>query len=178
MYRNGFTVGDGPLRDYESPDNKKFLSDMMKGYVPQELINQMGTDQIDVDLNDKRGEEYKEPPKPSFTSFSGGGTSLGGVPDNNPYVDVSNVDVKAEPPKVDKSKPTTRVQLRLHTGKTVEVELNLDTKVLELSNYAMSMAPVNGEFQLVGGFPPKPADISKTIEEAGLDDAKVIQKVL
>jgi len=110
------------------------------------LINAKGTDEIDVDLDDKRAEPYKEPPKPKYVAFSGGGTSLGGAQSENPFEQVAHTDMKAEPPKVDKSKPVTKVQLRLHTGKTVEVELNYDTRVSELSTYAMNLAPVNGEF--------------------------------
>jgi len=41
------------------------------------------------------------------------------------------------------------------------------------------LAPVNGEFQLIAGFPPKPLlDVSQTVEEAGLEDSKVTQKLL
>jgi hypothetical protein len=37
LYRNGFTVDHGPLRDLESPENKSFLQDLSLGYVPQEV---------------------------------------------------------------------------------------------------------------------------------------------
>jgi len=43
----------------------------------------------------------------------------------------------------------------------------------------LSLAPVNGEFQLIAGFPPKPLlDVTQTVEEAGLEDSKVTQKLL
>jgi hypothetical protein len=43
----------------------------------------------------------------------------------------------------------------------------------------MMAAPVDGEYQLVHGFPPKPLnDPSKTIEEAGLKGASITQKII
>jgi len=45
---------------------------------PDELTVQAeGKDPV-VDLMDKTTEEYKEPPKPAYVKFSGGGMSLGG----------------------------------------------------------------------------------------------------
>jgi hypothetical protein len=35
LYRNGFTVGNGPLRDPEAPENRRFLMDLMAGVLPQ-----------------------------------------------------------------------------------------------------------------------------------------------
>jgi len=43
----------------------------------------------------------------------------------------------------------------------------------------MLAAPVDGDYQLVFGFPPKPlADPSLTIEQAGLKNAAITQKIL
>jgi len=35
LYRNGFTVNDGPLRDLTSPENRLFLACLELGEVPQ-----------------------------------------------------------------------------------------------------------------------------------------------
>jgi hypothetical protein len=43
----------------------------------------------------------------------------------------------------------------------------------------MMAAPVDGEYQLVAGFPPKPlSDPMKTIQEAGLKSASITQKII
>ncbi len=34
LYRNGFVVDDGPLRDFHEPANTRFLNDLMRGVVP------------------------------------------------------------------------------------------------------------------------------------------------
>jgi len=44
----------------------------------------------------------------------------------------------------------------------------------DIHNFVMCAAPIDGEYQLVSGFPPKPlADASKTIEQAGLKNAAI-----
>ena len=37
LYNNGFQIDDEEFRDYEAPENKKFIEEMKSGYVPQEL---------------------------------------------------------------------------------------------------------------------------------------------
>lgn len=34
LYRNGFVVNDGPLRDPTTPENKEFLEHLVKGEIP------------------------------------------------------------------------------------------------------------------------------------------------
>ena len=51
--------------------------------------------------------------------------------------------------------------------------------VSDIHAFVMNAAPVDGEYQLVSGFPPKPLDDpSKTIEQAGLKNAAITQKIL
>ena len=35
MYRNGFTVDDGPIRDLTSPESRAFLASLESGDVPR-----------------------------------------------------------------------------------------------------------------------------------------------
>jgi UBX domain-containing protein 1 len=37
VYQNGFVVDDGEFREYDTPVNKEFMSELNKGYVPKEL---------------------------------------------------------------------------------------------------------------------------------------------
>ena len=49
----------------------------------------------------------------------------------------------------------------------------------DIHEYIMNAAPVDGDYQLVFGFPPKPlTDTSKTIEAAGLKNAAITQKIV
>ena len=46
--------------------------------------------------------------------------------------------------------------------------------VADIHEYIKVAAPVDGEYQLVSGFPPKPlTDSTKTIQEAGLKNAAI-----
>ena len=59
------------------------------------------------------------------------------------------------------------------------VEFSVNSSVASVFDYVMSVAPVEGEFQLMTGFPPKPLDNpSLTIKAAGLKNAAVTQKIL
>jgi UBX domain-containing protein 1 len=37
LYRNGFTINDGPLRDLTAPENIAFIKDLERGVIPQGL---------------------------------------------------------------------------------------------------------------------------------------------
>ena len=51
-------------------------------------------------------------------------------------------------------------------------EFNVDQTVSAIHQYVMSIAPVDGSYSLMTGFPPKPlTDSSLTILKAGLKGA-------
>lgn len=82
-------------------------------------------------------------------------------------------------PTVNESAPQTTVQIRFHNGTTASLTLNLTHTVNDIHNYVMTAAPVDGEYQLIAGFPPKPLlDPNQSIEKAGLKGAKITQKII
>jgi UBX domain-containing protein 1 len=172
VYKNGFSVDDGPFRDISVPENKKFMDEVEKGYIPQELVDQ-GKTELAIALEDKKKEEYKEPvPEKKFQAFVGGGTSMGGVRSEGLGI---NKDVEFF---VDKNQPIAKINIRLHTGDTVTQEFNLYHSVGDIFHYVSSVAPVSGSFTLVEGFPPKPlADMDKTIEQLRLNGSTLIQRL-
>ena len=49
----------------------------------------------------------------------------------------------------------------------------------DIHGFVMNAAPVEGEYQLISGFPPKPlTDPSATVEAAGLKNAAITQKIV
>ena len=49
----------------------------------------------------------------------------------------------------------------------------------DIHAFVMAAAPVEGEYSLVTGFPPKPlADPSATLESIGLKNAMIQQKIM
>eukprot|EP01017_Pseudomicrothorax_dubius_P005554 TRINITY_DN1142_c0_g1_i1.p1 TRINITY_DN1142_c0_g1~~TRINITY_DN1142_c0_g1_i1.p1 ORF type:complete len:240 (+),score=75.04 TRINITY_DN1142_c0_g1_i1:128-847(+) len=174
LYENGFTINNGEFRDYTDPRNQAFVAELKEGRVPAELRQQYPNG-LEVDLEDKRQEKYRPPTPPKYIAFSGKGVSFGG----QEAARTEQVNVQAAPlPSVDQSKPTTTVQLRLHNGQTVRLTLNNDARVEALFTYVMMAAPVDGSFELISGFPPKPlSDVTQTLEDADLLDSTVIQRL-
>ena len=39
IYRNGFTIDDGPLRSFEAKASQLFINDIIDGFFPYELKN-------------------------------------------------------------------------------------------------------------------------------------------
>ena len=123
--------------------------------------------------SDKKKEEYKEPiPEKKFQAFIGGGTSLGSIKSEGLGIN-KNVQFF-----VDKSSPTTNINIRLHTGESICQEFNLYHSVADIFQFVTQVAPVMGSFQLVEGFPPKPlVNMDKTIEELKLQGTSITQRL-
>ena len=82
-------------------------------------------------------------------------------------------------PKVDESKPKTQIQFRFHNGQRATLEVNTTHTIADLHAYVMSVAPVDGTYSLISGFPPKPIsdNTSQTLEDAKLLKAAITQKL-
>jgi UBX domain-containing protein 1 len=109
---------------------------------------------LHVVLNDKREEDYKEPPKPSYVAFSGAGQSLGGDSLGSGSAVSSSLGAGSVP-VVDPSKPVTTIQLRLINGKRSKAQLNTTHTVQDLCNFVAHESPSDA-FVLIGGYPPVP----------------------
>ncbi|WAR01526.1 NSF1C-like protein [Mya arenaria] len=117
LWKDGFSVNDGPLRDFKDPANQDFLGAISKGEVPQELIREARGGEVNLNMEDHRTENYVKP-KASLKAFAGEGHTLGSPA---PTVVTSSPASKASsPPKsslrLDESKPTTTIQIRLADG--------------------------------------------------------------
>ena len=51
VYKNGFMIDNGPFRSIEVPENKKFMEEVEKGFIPQELVTQ-GYKELGIALED------------------------------------------------------------------------------------------------------------------------------
>jgi len=150
------------------------MKELNEGYVPQEIRGQY-KDGVSVGLEDRRKDEYVPPPPPKYVAYSGAGVSMGGVQGQGLSVDKSAGGL----PPIDESKPKTTIQIRFHNGEKASITINTDRRVSDIHEYIMNAAPVDGDYQLVFGFPPKPlSDPSKTIEEAGLKSAAITLKIV
>ena len=60
VYRNGFILNNGPFRDVSIPQNRKFLEDVEKGNIPDEIIENGITD-LGILLVNRKAETYYPP---------------------------------------------------------------------------------------------------------------------
>jgi len=188
FWRNGFTVGDGPLRIYEDPENALFLESLKKSECPRELEPSNRDSTVQVRLM-RRHEKcpVKEQKHPQFQGVGRTlGSSISSVPEpsttsnpspsapepsttSNPSPSVSGRSAtnesiaNSQPSKglaVDYLKPFTSVQLRLSDGTRMVVRLNHHHTVGDIRAFISATSPgVAPSYKLqVMGFPPKPLD--------------------
>lgn len=175
LYSNGFSVNDGPFRNYTDPENQTFMAQLNQGRVPAELQAITKGRPVAVNLQDKRQEEYHPPPPPSYVAFSGSGQSVSATRSQP----IGTVNLAAPDPPFQPSLPTTTVQIRFHNGQRKNITVNLGSTIQLLYEYVTFAAPVEGAFQLVSGFPPKHLDnIWESIEDSGIAGSAVIQKLV
>lgn len=185
LYRNGFTVDNGPLRNASSPENKEFISSLEKGEIPIEL--RATHRRLDVQLVDKREEEYVAPPPPAYVAFSGLGGSLRSATtatESDAFVFSADILSDVAPIVLDNTQPTTTIQIKTPTGKPLRLKINHSHTVLQVAAHissvsAASASASNNNFVLMSGFPPiEIVDPTQTIAEANLLGASISQKFI
>lgn len=99
LYQNGFTVDGGELREYNTEENKEFMKELNKGYVPEELRKKYNK-AIGIALEDRRKEVKRPPTPPKYVAYSGAGQSLASATGVGGEVNKDSADGK---PVVDES---------------------------------------------------------------------------
>lgn len=179
LWSNGFTVGDGELRSFQDQANAEFLRSITIGQIPQELLNEDGTE-VHVNMEDHRNEEY-EKPKAKMVAFSGQGYTLGSTSSS---MDVSSAPAaptqssNVDPVVVDDSKPKTTLQIRLKDGSRIRKEFNHSHTVGDVIA-AVTSASATDNFVLMTTFPNRQlTDTKQTLAEANLLNSMVVQKMV
>ena len=129
IYKNGFILDNGEFRNKNDPANKKFMEDVEKGYIPQELVKKGITD-LGIEMDDHRDEDY-EPPKEEkkFQAFTGLGKSISSVNTQGLKID------KYATTNVDYTKPTCKVNIRLFNGEVASEDFNLNQTLRDVFNF-------------------------------------------
>jgi len=181
FWSNGFSIDNGPLRDFNDPDNKSFLDSIAKGEVPAELRRHARNAEVHVNMEDHREEEYVKP-KETLKAFSGEGYMLGSPMPNivsdtsTPAPDLS--DRQTSVYQVDESKPTTSIQIRLADGTRLVTKFNHDSSIGDIRNVVRNARPNTGNFNLMTTFPNKVlSDDKVTISDAKLLNAVIVQRM-
>ncbi|XP_045507121.1 NSFL1 cofactor p47 [Colias croceus] len=186
LYREGFTVDNGPIRQYQDSENSEFLSCIRRGEIPPELS---GGGEVRVSLEDRRHEEC--PRTMSKTqAFTGKGHLLGSP---TPATVGATVPVAAQPGdrsanqraaqlavRVDETAPVTTVQFRLADGSRLTGRFNHTHTVEDLYQYVSTAEPSYQiqPFVLLTTFPSvELSDRSITLGNAKLLNTTVLQRL-
>ncbi|KAK6918824.1 SEP domain, partial [Dillenia turbinata] len=183
LWSNGFTINDGPLRRLDDPANAPFLESIRKSECPKELEPEDRAIPVYVSLV-RRRENYPEPEKRQFP-FQGVGRTLGSG-SSATATGEAEVAPPVIPPVpcmglvVDETLPSTSIQLRLADGTRMIARFNHQHRISDIRAFIDASRPDGTRtYQLqTMGFPPKQlTDPNQTIEEAGLANSVVIQRL-
>lgn len=185
VYSTGFTVDDGELRLYEDPKNREFFESITRNEIPAELRKQ-GRSMVHVNVEDHLHENYvKQAPK--FKAFTGCGQTLGSptpaTTDDIPVVSgdpVANEANANQQLNVQQDQPTTMISIRLADGGRLSTRFNLTHTIEDIRRFINNARPqyVNRSYALLTTFPNKElANDSETIQQAGLQNAAILQRL-
>jgi len=176
LWKNGFTFDDGPLRDYNDSGNANFIDAIKRGQIPRE-IQQLGND-ILVELQDSRGQDWVEPPK-VLKPFSGQGQKLGSATTNSNSMETKTSSIPSSPPlQIDDSKPVTTILIRCADGTRLSGKFNHFHTIQDIRRFIDSSKGSKLNYDICYSFPQKViSDENLTIEAAALVNSVVIQKL-
>ncbi|XP_016958705.1 NSFL1 cofactor p47 [Drosophila biarmipes] len=188
LWSQGFSIDGGELRHYDDPQNKEFLETVMRGEIPQELL-EMGR-MVNVDVEDHRHEDFKRQAAPQ--TFKGSGQKLGS-PVANVVTEAPTVPVALSPDEtanqeasardalnLNSEAPSTTLQIRLADGSRLAAQFNLTHTVSDIRRFIQTARPQYSasNFILVSSFPTRElSDDNSTIEKAGLKNAALMQRL-
>jgi len=187
MWQNGFSIDDGPLRAYSDQENREFLTQVMNGHIPRELVREARGGEVMVNMEDHKDKPYEQP-KVKAKPFQGSGNVLGslepaeeGTPipicSDNSSATLSESEAQKQV-NVDTSKPMTTLQVRLASGGRLIVKLNESNTISDLRQYVRLMRPdTPTNFSLHTTFPNKEhTDDSATLKDAALLGAAILMR--
>ncbi|XP_042518907.1 plant UBX domain-containing protein 4 [Macadamia integrifolia] len=182
FWTNGFSINDGPLRRFDDPENASFLKSIRNSECPEELEPADRSSAVHVNLIRKE-ENFPEPQK-QHVPFQGVGRTLGGNATSAAPPGPSPPLNSAPPPSmglvVDENLPSTSIQLRLADGTRMVARFNYHHTISDILAFIEASRPGGaGTYQLqTVGFPPKQlTDMTQTVEQAGLANSVIIQKL-
>ncbi|XP_024149657.1 NSFL1 cofactor p47 isoform X2 [Oryzias melastigma] len=186
LWKSGFSLDDGELRNYSDPGNANFLDAIRRGEIPLELRQRTRGGQVNLDMEDHRDEDYVKP-KMAFKAFEGEGQKLGSatpelvsVPPLSQQDQAANEAQASASVNLDPSQPTTNIQIRLADGGKLVQKFNHTHRVSDLRQFVAAARPTMAarEFVLMTTFPNKElSDESLTLQQANLLNAVIVQRL-
>lgn len=184
FWRQGFTVGDGPLHRYDDPANEAVLRELNQGRVPVLLLDVEFGQDVDVQVYKKTEEDYV-PPRRRPGGYHGQGHRLGSpVPGEvigveEPTEAASSSEAATTAPADPEPLGDTPVQIRFANGKKLLHRFDSSQPVSDVYLFVASHAyndAAGREFTLNHAFPVKVIDADGTVGDAGLKNAVIVQR--
>ncbi|KAM6976724.1 NSFL1 cofactor p47 [Aplochiton taeniatus] len=186
LWKTGFSLDEGDLRNYSDPANAIFLESIRRGEIPLELRQRARGGQVNLDMEDHRDEDFSRP-KVAFRAFGGEGQKLGSatpelvsVPAGTHQDQAANEAQATSSVTLDPSQPVTNIQIRLADGGKLVQKFNHTHRVSDVRQYVVSARPAMAatEFVLMTTFPNKElTDESQTLQDASLLNAVIVQRL-
>ncbi|KAJ4430325.1 hypothetical protein ANN_22538, partial [Periplaneta americana] len=142
LWKEGFSINDGSIREYADPENAEFLQSVRRGEVPLELVREARGNEVHLNMEDHRHEEYI-PTRHKVKAFSGKGHVLGSpspatIGITMPFDDkdrAANEEQAKTSVAVDSSLPVTTVQIRLADGSRLVGQFNHFHTIADVRRY-------------------------------------------
>lgn len=187
LWKEGFSINDGAVREYADPANGEFLESVRRGEVPAELIREARGNEVHLNMEDHRHEEHV-PHKSKVQAFSGKGHVLGSPSPATIGItmplDEKDKTINEEQAKnsisVDSSRPVTTIQIRLADGSRLVGQFNHTHTIADVRRFITVARPQyeHQVFSLLATFPRKElSDNAQTLDEAGILNAAVLQRL-
>ncbi|KAK4354116.1 hypothetical protein RND71_026310 [Anisodus tanguticus] len=167
---------------FDDPENASFLESIRLSECPKELepADRKTSDRVNL----TRSEEDCLVPEKRHAPFQGMGIALGAVSVESTVVSSFTAAPAPSAPSVglvvDEMQPSTSIQVRLADGTGMVSRFNLQHSIRDIQGFIDASrpgGPRSYKLQTVA-FPPKElADLDQTIEQAGLANSVVIQKL-
>jgi len=186
LWKAGFSLDEGELRDYSDPGNALFLESIRRGEIPLELRQRARGGQVNLDMEDHRDEDFSKP-KAAFRAFGGEGQKLGSAAPEvvspnrmNLQEQAANEEQATASITVDQSQPVTNIQIRLADGGRLVQKFNHTHRVSDIRQFVVGARPAMAatEFVLMTTFPNKElTDEGQTLKDANLLNAVIVQRL-
>ncbi|XP_076024072.1 NSFL1 cofactor p47 isoform X2 [Genypterus blacodes] len=186
LWKTGFSLDNGELRNYSDPGNANFLESIRRGEIPLELRQRSRGGQVNLDMEDHRDEDFSKP-KMAFRAFGGEGQKLGSATPElvtgqaaSQQDQADNEAQATSSVALDTSQPVTNIQIRLADGGRLVQKFNHTHRVSDIRQFLVTARPAMAarEFALMTTFPNKElSDESQTLQQANLLNAVIVQRL-
>ena len=161
LWRDGFSIDEGPLCRYDDPQHASTLETINRGRAPLDILNVERGQEVDLTVNPRKEEDYV-PPKKTYKPFSGSGQRLG-----SPVPGVASSSSSSAAPQttpvqpveipVDDSVPILRLQIRLADGTNLRTRFNSTHTLNDVYRFVNASNPASSSrpYVLMTTFPNK-----------------------